>query len=197
MPTQRSRGDGTAALVSAALWVIAVCVLATSRGFQDGMSGNVLWILPVLLAVVAFGVAVVGVLQRRGGLRGWRPSVTLAFVALGLMIAFIGTWAWPAWGLLLAVASLLTVLRMRSSSIDGRGSRRALDWLLVTAWPIGVALAILLSEMSVGTLDENGDYPVSTGVGFGVGALLFAAALVHLGRWLGSDRQARDSGSRR
>jgi hypothetical protein len=156
------------------------------------MSGNVLWILPVLLAVVAFGIVVVGVLQRTGGLRGWRPSVTLAFVALGLMIAFIGTWAWPAWGPLLAVASLLTVLRIRSSSIDDRDSRRASDWLLVAAWPVGIALAILLSQLSVGTLDENGDYPVATGVGFGVGALLFAAALIQLGRWLRSDKPARD-----
>jgi hypothetical protein len=117
--------------------------------------------------------------------------VTLAVVALGLLVAFIGTWAWPAWGLLLAVASLLTVLRKRSSRVDDRDSRRSSDWLLVGAWPIGVALAILLSQLRVGTLDENGDYPVSTGVGFGVGALLFAAALIRLGRWLPSGMPAR------
>ena len=161
MPNQRARIPGTAALVSAALWVISATVLATSSGFQDGMSMNPLWILPVFLAVAAFAVVVVGVLQRTGGLRGWWPGATLAVVALGLVLAFMGTWAWPLWGILLAVASLLTVRRLRSSSLNSRGTKRASNWLLVAAWPIGIALAILLSQLHVGPLDEDGDYPVS------------------------------------
>jgi lysylphosphatidylglycerol synthetase-like protein (DUF2156 family) len=193
---QHARRAGTAAWISAALWVVAVSVLATSRGFQDGMSGNVLWILPVLLAVVAFGLAVVGVLRSTGGLRGWWTWLTLAIVTLGLVLAFIGTWAWPLWGLLLSAASLLIVMRRRSSSRD---TRRASDWLLVAAWPIGIALAILLSQLHVGPLDEEGDYPVSTGVAFGVGALLFAVSLFQLGRWLRRDKSAgiREQGGSR
>lgn len=190
MPTKLTRTTGAIALVSAALWVLSVIVLATSSGFQEGMSMNSIWIVPVVTAVATFGIALLGVLQRAGTLRGWLPLAALAVGALGFLLSIIGTWAWPIWAILLTVAGLLAVLRLRSPSSGVTSSTRPTDWLLVAAWPIGIALTILLSELHVGPLDDHGDYPVSTGAGFGVGAVLFAAALLQIGRWLSSERPA-------
>lgn len=182
MPRQPIRSSNSAALVSAALWVVATVVLATSRGFQDGMSTRPIWIMPTLFGVVTFAVAAVGVLLRTGGLGGLWPGVTLAALGIGLGLSIIGTWAWPLWGAFLAIAALPLVLRLRSASLG----IRITDWLLVAAWPIGVGLSILLIGLHVGPLDIEGDYPVSTGAGFGVGALLFAGSLALLGHRLRS-----------
>lgn len=147
---------------------------------------HLIWILPTWIAVASFAVAVIGVFLRTGGLSGLWPMATLAFLALGTMLAFIGTWAWPLWGQLLAVASILPVLRLYSTS----QGVRLMDWLLVAAWPIGTAMALLLIALHVGPLDDEGDYPVATGLGFGVGAVLFAASLFLLGQRLRSDQMA-------
>ena len=188
MPSKVTRTTGAIALVSAALWILSVIVLATASGFQDGMSMNSSWIVPVVLAVATFGIALLGVFRRAGGLRGWLPLAALAVAALGFLISVIGTWAWPVWGILLTVAGLLAVLRLRSARLGVTVSTRFTDWLLVAAWPLGIVVSILLSELHVGPLDEDGDYPVAVGAGFGVGALLFAIALVQIGRWLRSER---------
>jgi hypothetical protein len=65
----------------------------------------------------------------------------------------------------------------------------------VLAFPVGTALFLGLSYLQVGPVDEYGDYPVGFVAGIVVAAVLFAAALARLGRWLareepldGSDR---------
>lgn len=188
VPTQQTRAAGTVALISAGLWVLAAIVLAASRLQETSM--YLIWAVTVLVAVATFAFVLAGVFLRTGGLRGLWPGVTLAVVALGFALSFIGTWAWPVWGIFLAVGALLTVLRLRSASLGFKTTTRATDWLLVAAWPIGVGMLMLLSELHVGPVDEYGDYSASQAVGFAIGAVLLAASLAQLGRWLRSEQPA-------
>ena len=113
----------------------------------------------------------------------------MAVTALALVvIAAIGSffaWFWFGWGVVLSVGALLLVLRLRRAGLGATGRPTGWDWVLPVAWPLGVATTLVLYatdafEEVVDDLDWN--YTV----GFGVGAVLSAAALIQFGRWLGS-----------
>ncbi len=192
VPTKTTRLAGISALVSAAMWLVSAVVMLVSVGEALGSWQFEYEVLnvTVLAASATFIYSIVGALLRSGGARGWWPGLTLGVAVLGTFIALVGTWAWPFWGTLLAIAALLTVLRLRSTGIGTTASKAPTDWLLVVAWPIGFASLVALSVLHVGTRDEYGDYPLAQAAGFAIGAIIFAVGLAQLGRWLRSEQPA-------
>lgn len=186
MPTETTRAAGTAGLVAAGMWVLVAVggVLSTFFLVTSSLGAYLVWVAAALLAAAASALTLAGALLRSGGLRGWWPGITLFVTVSAVALAGIASWAWPYWGGLLALAALLTVLRLRSGGLSAGSGPAGLDWLLVAAWPVGIGVFSLLGTLRVGLPDEYGDYPVAWVSGLSVGAALFAAGLVRLGRGL-------------
>jgi hypothetical protein len=184
MPTAFTRAAGTAALASALAWVLAAAALSVNglRGGDDGL--YILFAIPAMLAAVTTAVALAGLLSRAGGRRdaGTVLALVLACSAAAMMV--VAAWAWPVWTMLIAAAALIAVLKARSALV-GAGST---DWLLVAAWPAGLATFVVADRMRLGDVDTYGDYPSALAAGFLVGATMFVLGLVPLGRWLRSEQ---------
>jgi hypothetical protein len=114
--------------------------------------------------------------------------VVLAVAIVGVVLMVIGTWAWFATALPIAVSFAWLIFRMRAG-----GFARPVHWLLVAAWPVGMAVLVLLDQLEVGPQDTYGDHSVASVAGFAVAASLFAIGLASLGQWLRTSRPvARD-----
>jgi len=77
----------------------------------------------------------------------------------------------------------MTVLRLRSARLGPSVGRV----LLVAAWPVGIATAIILDLLGVGPIDSYGDAYIAQKIGFATGSIIFAAGLFAQGRWLRSE----------
>ncbi len=182
MPTSVTRRCGTFGVLAALCWVLAAVVPAV--GLTERLAWSDLAVYLCFAGLAALGAAlttvlVAGLLVRSGGLGGvWAAA---AFVgALGATVLVGGvTWAWPVGGLVFAATFAVLVWRLRATHTRSTGT----DWLAVAAWPVGVVVFVALTRLEVGPLDEYGDRPVAYAVGFATGALLFAAALLHIGTW--------------
>ena len=192
MPTQFTRTAGSTARVAAAFWVLmALCgtVGGTELIFDGQLAPYILWAVVGGIAGILSVVSLAGLLVRCGGLRGAMPAATLAIAAVAAVMLGITTWAWVAWTALLAIATGLTVWRLHASGTRSQPG----DWLAVAAWPIGIAVFLLLTQIGLGPVDYYGDYPVANAAGLTVGALLFALGLGRLGRWLRSEEPVEAS----
>lgn len=192
MPTQFTRTAGSTALIAAAFWALMALtgfVGGTELIFDGQLAPYVLWAVVSGIAGILSVVSLAGLLVRCGGLRGAVPAAALAVATIGAVMLGITTWAWVVWTALLAIATGLTVWRMHTS-----GTRREPgDWVAVAAWPIGIAVFVLLTQIGLGPVDYYGDYPVANAAGLTVGALLFAVGLGRLGRWLRSEEPVEAS----
>jgi hypothetical protein len=186
MPTAFTRAAGTAALASALAWILAGAALSFNglRGGDDGL--YILFAIPVMIAAVTTAVALAGLLSRAGGRRdaGTVLALVLACSAAAMMV--VTAWAWLVWTMLISTAALIAVLKARAAVV-GAGST---DWLLVAAWPAGLAAFLIADRVRLGDVDTYGDYPGALAAGFVVGAALFVGGLVPLGRWLRSEEVA-------
>ncbi len=187
MPTQLTRIAGTFALVGALAWLLALpAALLRVNNMGDGWGAYFTFAILVFVAAICTTVALFGLLRRAGGGADWLTVTALLVAILGTLMLGMFTWGWPVGALLLTIAALVAILRLRAARF-GSG---ATGWLLVAAWPIGIGLAILLAVLKVGRVDSYGDYVVAHAIGFAVGCTLFAVTLAATGRWLRSEQPA-------
>jgi hypothetical protein len=183
MPTRFTHAAGTSAVIAAVAWLLAIpagVFGATELLMEWQVSSYMLWASLVLIASVATTITMLGLLKRAGGARDALAVTAMVVAVLATLLLAVFTWGWIVGAGLLAIAFLVTILRVHSA---GLGSGPA-DWLLVLAWPIAIGLALLLARLQVGPIDSYGDYPVSHILGFGTGCILFAIGLLSTGRWL-------------
>jgi hypothetical protein len=183
MPSRLTRASGYVAIAAAIAWVVAgafAVIGQTSLITEFSAAKYFVWAALILCAALATVVALFGLLRRAGAAGDWRAWIATALLVIGVLTLGGFAWFWPAGGALLAVAALIVVLRARAAALPMGAS----SWLLVFAFPAGTALFLGLRYLQVGPVDEYGDYPLGFVVGIVLATLLFAAALVGLGRWL-------------
>ena len=192
MPTRFTRTAGYIAIAAAIAWVAAGAFTVFGPSgllteFSEPMYA--VWAVLLLVATVTTLVAMIGLLRRAGtGSSGSGRLAAVLLVACVFMLT-VFAWAWPAGGALLTIGALLVVLRARSAGLPLDAS----SWLLVVAFPVGTALFFVLRYLEVGPVDGYGDYPVAFVSGIGLAALLFAAALARVGRWLSREEPVDES----
>ena len=183
MPTRFTRASGYIAIAAALAWIAAAAFTVfgqTSLVTEFSEVKYFAWAALILFAASATLIAFIGLLRRAGaasGARAWIPTAPLV-ASVFVLVAF--AWFWPAGGTLLSLGSLIVVLRARAAALPLDAS----SWLLVLAFPAGTGLFLALRYLQVGPVDEYGDYPLGFVFGILLAALLFAAALARLGRWL-------------
>ena len=189
MPTRFTRAAGTIGLAAAALWALAGAGgwLGGTDLLIDWTSGAYLvWANLAGLAALGTVLALTGLLVRSGGLRGWLPAVALLAGGTGAVLLVGATWAWPIGTGLLAAAGGLAL--WRAHAVTPAGARR--DWLMLAAWPTGIAVFALLTWQRVGPVDDFGDYPIALAAGFTTGAILTALGLTGMSGWLRGEEPA-------
>ncbi len=185
MPTTFTRAAGAIAGVAAVAWLVSVLAGLWQNDFfvspwsQDRYT---VWTVTAVLAAIASGLTLAGLLARTGS-RGFSAVIAFALLGLGVVAAGVATWGFVGWGVMLSLAFLPAVLRVRA--VAGRSARS--DWLLVLSWPVGSVLVVVLEALRVGPVDGYGDYQLAFAIGYVVAALSMASGLVGVGRWLRSE----------
>lgn len=194
-PTHVTRAAGAAAVASAAgylLFSIPTLVAGVTQWMGwDALGGvsNHAFTLVNVLVLPVMAVAIVGLLLRSGTSRS--DPVLVATVVAGAASPVLGVLfhegielGWPALGLALQLGpTVLAAVALRRLADVGIATLRT-DWLLPTAFPIGLALGLVLMPLAP-TLD--GDAPAGLMVGLAVYPILFAVGLMRRGLWLGSE----------
>lgn len=192
VPTYFTKQAGTIAMVSAALWVVAVACwgiasrIEDSAGEWNGAAQAAYGIGAVSLIGAAVLTAVVAIaLRERHGDLGWMGSAGLGFLVLGTTATLV-SWLLIGWGLLIAAGTLLFGTAMRRVDLAPRAATTAFGG----AWPLALVIWSALRAAEVGTADEWGDYWAANWTFLVVGSAIFAAGLLGLGRWLRSEQPA-------
>ena len=187
MATNFTRSAGTAALVAAVGWLVAVVGLAlddvAESSGDSGMALYLVFTLVVGVAGVTTVLALAGLNSRAGGRRDAWTVIAVGLAVVAALMLVVVAWAWIVWVQLLAASALLIVVRARSAHVRSSGS----DWLLVLAWPLALLGFVVADWMRLGDVDTYGDYPAAATAGLAIGGVLFAAGLLPLGRWLRSE----------
>ena len=109
-------------------------------------------------------------------------TVGMVFVGLGA-VAGVLAWLVMLWASLIAIGALLFAIAVAREDVAPRPPVH----LLGSAWIVGIASWTTICFLEVGSRDEWGDYWLANILGLMTGTLLFALALVMLGRWLRSE----------
>jgi hypothetical protein len=148
MPTESTRSAGRFALVSAVSWaVFAGAIVVITITAVTGQGTPALYFVGALAGALAAGTATgafAGAMTRAGGLRGLWPVLALVSGLGAVMAVLLAGWYWPLWAALLGFSALVTVVRLHAAPSVGR--RAASDWLLVAAWPTGIAVTAVLER---------------------------------------------------
>ena len=184
MPTRFTRATGALALLGALAWTLGggFALLRSDQLDVDWKGAYIAETMLVLVATTCTTLTLAGLLRRSGASRLAAGSA-LTLAVLGTVLMALAVWAWVVGVALLAVASLITVLRMRAQDIGPVAGQ----WLLVAAWPVAIGLALALDALQVGPVDGYGEYFLSQLIGFAIGCAITAVALVAIGRWLRSE----------
>ena len=184
VPTTTSRSAGTAALLGAAAWIALAMLWWLTHLLDEGSWGTgaqvtFMFATTVLMAsVVLTALALHGLQQRHGG-KGLLGVMTLVACGLALVASFV-SWFLPGWASLLALAPATGALPLLRPGLAPRGALVALG----LGWGLGLGVFALFELQGVGSVDEWGNHPVASIVGIGVGAVITAAGLFGVGRWL-------------
>ncbi len=184
MPTNFTRSAGTAAVVAAVSWLVAIASGALVDLAASWMTLYVVFTLVVGVAGVTTVLALAGLNSRAGGRRDVWTVIAVGLAVVAAVMLVVVAWAWIVWVQLLAASALVIVVRARSAHVRSSGS----DWLLVLAWPLALLGFVVADWMRLGDVDTYGDYPAAATAGLAIGAVLFAAGLLPLGRWLRSEQ---------
>jgi hypothetical protein len=179
MPTRLTRAAGMFAVIAAVAWIAVAPAAIIGAGSEDWEAHYATLAILSFLASACSTIALYG-LMRRAGSGGAMTSVTLTLAILGTLTLGIVTWAWLVGVSLLAIAAVMVVLALHSARL-GTTIGNA---LLVAAWPVGVATAVVLDVLQVGPIDAYGEPYLGQLIGYSVGGLLFAAGLFASGWWL-------------
>jgi len=183
MPTEFTRAAGTAAVVAALGWLAAIATVAIQDIYESQLPAYLLFTAVVGATGVSTVLALAGLNTRSGGRRDAWTVIALGLAIVAAVMLLVVAWAWIVWVQLLAASALVIVVRSRSAHV--RSS--ATDWLLVGAWPMALLGFVVADRMRLGDVDAYGDYPAAATAGLAIGAVLFAAGLLPLGRWLRSE----------
>jgi hypothetical protein len=179
MPTRLTRAAGTFAVIAAVAWLAVAPAAIIGAGSEDWEAHYTTLALLSFFASACSTIALFG-LMRRAGSRGAMSGVALTLAVLGTLALGIVTWAWLVAVSLLAIAAVMAVLALHSARL-GTTTGNA---LLVAAWPVGVASAVVLDMFQVGPIDAYGEPYLGQLIGYSAGGLLFAAGLLVSGWWL-------------
>lgn len=184
MPTTFTRQAGRLALAAAALWLLATVLIGLSTWFDpDGWLPLYLAIMGTVTIAGTFGViALVGLGNRLGGLGAVGLS-GIVIAGLGVLASFVVTWAVPLWMPMQGVGLLLVALAARRSAEVPQLGLLAVG----SAFLLGTMAFAVGNMTEVGWRDQWGDYPVAWFAGAGIGALVLAAGLLIIGRWLAGE----------
>lgn len=180
MPTAFTRASGTIGIAAALLWLLSIPagLYGQTELFMEWQQTYYLvWATIVFGAAVTTSVALLGLVRRSGDRWDWSAILVVVLTVLGTLSLGLFTWGWPVGVSLLTGAALVTLLRLRAAGMSVGASH----WLLVGAWPIGIALSVLLQSLHLGPYDLYGTHYVAVILGFGTGAVLFAGGLTLVG----------------
>jgi hypothetical protein len=183
MSTRLTRTAGVFAFVASFAWLVAAPAALVGAGSDDWERYYYVLAAVTFVASAFTTVATFGLLRRAGGSKDATTLIAMLLAILGTLMLAVVTWAWVLAVGLLAISSLISVLRLRSARL-GTASGSS---LLVAAWPVGIASALILDFLGVGSIDSYGDAHLAQLVGFAVGSILFSAGLFLTGRWLRSE----------
>lgn len=187
----KSKVGHIAALVAAVFYVLSVIHLTIGTIVEmsddnphtdDDTTGGVMFLIWGILVFVGTIAAVVALysLLKRSGLHS--KGLGLAAVVVGVLAIVVSffCWLWPIWGILLGVAILLAALALRPAGVIGVAS--AWDWAPLAAWVVGTLVTYILYWTD--TVEATDDLEWAYTGGFAIGALVTAATLVQISRWL-------------
>jgi hypothetical protein len=187
MPTDFTRTAGTAAVIAAVGWLASIATAMILDTYEWQEQAYLLFAVVVGVTGVSTVLALSGLNARAGGRRDAWTVIALVLAIVAALMLLVVAWAWIVWVQLLAASALVIVIRSRSAHVRSSAS----DWLLVGAWPMGLLGFIVADRMRLGDVDTYGDYPAAATAGLAIGAVLFAAGLLPLGRWLRSEPVAQ------
>lgn len=183
MPTRLTRTAGIFAFVASVAWLVAAAAALIGAGSDDWERHYFVLAAVVFVASACTTVATFGLLRRAGGSKDATTLIAMLFAILGTLMLAVVTWAWIIGVGLLTISAFMTILRLRSAHLGTAiGSS-----LLVAAWPLGIATALILDQLNVGPIDSYGDAYLAQFVGFAVGSILFSTGIFMNGRWLRSE----------
>lgn len=184
MPSRLTRTAGVFAIVAATLWLVAALTAFIVAGAEGSGVSYLTLALLVFAASACTTVTIFGMLRRAGARWDALTVVAMLLAILGTLLLGIATWAWIVGVAFPTVAALIAVLRLRAA----RFGNALASVLLVAAWPVGIAVALVLITLKVGPTDSYGDYYLAYIIGFLSGSIPFAAGLFMIGRWLHSEQ---------
>jgi hypothetical protein len=176
------RHAGTAALVGAFFWIVSAATGTIGQGnlFTTWTDGNYLiWNTVTAIALLCSLVALIGTALWSGAGRDTVAIAALVVGVIGSVLMIMATWAWGVVALPIAIAAAYVVQRLKSA-----GVAESLSWALVAAWPVGSTLWYLGNLMQWGPRVSDEGSESAAVISFAVAAVLFAAGLATLGRWL-------------
>ena len=182
MPTNLTRAAGTFSLVASIAWVAVAPAALIGAGSWASPNWQLHYFTLAFTAFVASTCTTVALfgLLRRAGSAGAIPAITMTLAILGTLVLGVATWAWLLAVGFLAIASAITVVEMRRARVGTVIGHV----LLVAAWPVAVAVALVLEPLRVGPIDSYGDAYLSQLFGLATGGIIYAAGMLASGRWL-------------
>ncbi len=185
MPDRLTRTAGVFAIVATIAWLVAAPTAFITVGTEDDWELRyVTWALLVFAASVCTTVTILGMLRRAGGRGDALTVVAMLIAILGTLLLGVAAWAWIIGAPLLTIAVVIGVRRLRAAQLGSAVT----SVLLIAAWPIAIAMVVILGILKVGPIDSYGDRQVAYLIGFATGSILFAAGLLMIGRWLHSEQ---------
>jgi hypothetical protein len=180
--TVGSIGAGVSAVAFVALTGLTGWSIVTDTDAEGAWS--VVWIVLTSLATGGGAVAVFGALRATGGFGATKARFALGFAVVAVVSSMMA-WGLFGYGTGLAVAMVLLAQHLREQGLGIAGRRSLWDWAMPVAWLIGPVSQFV--NMVTGVFDDSGSIQWVYLIGFSLGTLLAAAAMVVMGRWLGSD----------
>ncbi|HSJ70778.1 MAG TPA: permease prefix domain 1-containing protein [Acidimicrobiia bacterium] len=187
MPTTFTKQAGNLALIAAGAWAAALALIALST-WRDPGESLPLYVATVVAVSIAGSlglVAMVGLSSRLGGL-GVIGMTGLAVTGLGVVVAFVLTWAFAIWMAIQGIGMLMLALAARPSAEVPQVGLLAMG----SGFILGTIAFAVANIAEVGHRDEFGDYPVAWFIGAAVGFTILALGLAIVGRWLAGEEPA-------
>lgn len=177
----------TAALIGAVAYTLAAVLLIISTIMENKDSNDDMdwvawvWIALVVIGTIGAAVALYALLKRTVGLKGL-AVVAVAVAALAVVASLFG-WVWMIFGILLSIAYAFGAGELRKHYRGVAGRPTTSDWIIPAAWPLGAIITFgLWATDIVEESDDDLDWAYT--IGFSIGALLTAFALVNIAAWL-------------
>ena len=112
MPTHFTRTAGTAAVIAAVGWLVAIATVAILDIFESQLPAYLLFAVVVGVTGVSTVLALAGLNSRAGGRRDAWTVIAVGLAIVAALMLVVVAWAWIVWVQLLAASALLIVVRV-------------------------------------------------------------------------------------